>query len=267
MPWYNLKRVRTLGGWRYELVLIERKRPLVEGVVCKRCGAEDIVRFGSYKGVQRYRCKVCGVTFMDKDTLPHMQMTIPLIADAVSLFYEGLSLNAIRRQLRQTYGIYPSDSNVYAWIVRFTQSAIRAAEGLQAHVGSTWVADETVLKVGGSNTWFWDCIDSDSRFLLASHLSENRRTRDAQVLMERALERAGRPPKIILTDKLRSYLDGIELTFGADTRHIQSGPFKLEKSTRDIERFHGTLKDRTKVMRGMQNRQTARLRWTPLLGQ
>ena len=43
---------------------------------------------------------------------------------------------------------------------------------------------------------------------------------------------------------------------------MQSGPFVRDRkgdSTRAIERFHGSLKDRTKVMRGMQNHETARL--------
>lgn len=178
---------------------------------------------------------------------------------AVSMFYEGLSLNAIRRQMNQSYGIYPSDSTVYEWVVRFTKTAVRTADGYTPRVGRVWTADETVLKVGGSNTWFWDIIGEDTRFLLASHLTPSRFTRDAETLMRRALDKAGRPPRVVVTDKLKSYLGGVEQVFGADARHVQSGPFKLERSTRAIERFHGTLKDRTKVMRGMANRETARL--------
>ena len=41
--------------------------------------------------------------------------------------------------------------------------------------------------------------------------------------------------------------------------YLQSSPFSLKKSTRSIERLHGTLKDRTKIMRGLTNRQTAKL--------
>ena len=97
------------------------------------------------------------------------------------------------------------------------------------------------MKVSKVNTWFWDIIDDDTRFLLASHLSLTRTTRDAETLMRRALKQVGRPPRVVVTDKLRSYLDGVERVFGADARHVQSGPFKLGKSTRSIERFHGTL--------------------------
>ncbi len=67
-----------------------------------------------------------------------------------------------------------------------------------------------------------------------------------------------RYPRVIYTDKLRAYLDGIELTFGADTKHIHGSPFDVENNTNIIERFHGTVKERTKVMRGLHTIETAR---------
>jgi transposase-like protein len=74
--------------------------------------------------------------------------------------------------------------------------------------------------------------------------------------MEAAYERAGKAPKVVLTDKLRAYLDGVEMTFGADTEHRQSRPFTKTDSTNKIERFHNTLKERTKVMRGFRDMET-----------
>jgi len=53
--------------------------------------------------------------------------------------------------------------------------------------------------------------------------------------------------------------DGVELNFGAETKHIQAKGFTADKSTNLIERFHGILKDRTKVMRGLKKKETARL--------
>lgn len=248
------------GGERTMLNPILDREPLPEDVRCKSCGSGRLYRHGfTAAGVQRYKCRECKLTFIGTDTLPRMRVPVAMVGAAVSLFYEGLSLNAIRRQMNQIYGIYPSDSTVYEWVVRFTRTAVKISDGYTPKVGQVWTADETVLKVGGQNTWFWDCIDEDTRFLLASHLTPSRFTRDAETLMRRALDKAGRPPRVVVTDKLRSYLDGIERVFGADARHIQSGPFKLDMSTRSIERFHGTLKDRTKVMRGMANRETAKL--------
>ena len=119
-------------------------------------------------------------------------------------------------------------------------------------------AVECVLKVGGSIIWWWDIIDSDTRFLLATHLSPTRTTLDAKKLMEKAVKVAGKSPKLIITDALRAYIDGIELVFGGDAKHIQSKPFtEADLSTNLIERWHSTLKTRTEIMRGLKSIETA----------
>ncbi len=71
--------------------------------------------------------------------------------------------------------------------------------------------------------------------------------------MEQALRNAGKAPKELVTSKLCPYLDGIEPTFTGNTGHIQGSPFSVKASTSLIERFHGTLKRRTKVMRGLKS--------------
>ena len=68
-------------------------------------------------------------------------------------------------------------------------------------------------------------------------MSESRTTRDAKNLMEKATKRAGRVPKVIRTDKLAAYLDGIELAFGADTEHIRAKKLTAKDGTQLIERF------------------------------
>jgi transposase-like protein len=148
---------------------------------------------------------------------------------------------------------------VYNWIRRFSQEAVNRVANFQPIVGDTWIADETVLKVGGRNIWFFDVIDEKTRYLLASKLSESRTTKEAALVMNEARRKAGKSPKTIITDKLAAYIDGIELVFGADTKHLQGKPFTDVNSTNVIERFHGTLKDRTKVVRGFKNMDTARL--------
>jgi putative transposase len=235
--------------------------PLVDAIPerCKFCGSKHLIRYGRNKGVQRWLCKDCKRRFVHNDALPGMRTPIAEVAAALTMFYEGTSLNGIRRNLEQIYNDYPSDSTVYEWVIRFTKVAISKVKDYKAKVGDTWIADETVLKIGGENIWFWDCIDDKTRFLLASHMSLSRRTGDAKVLVERAANRAGKIPKVIITDKLRAYLDGIELAFGAETKHLPAKKLTTSPGTQLIERFHGTLKSRTKVMRGLKKRETARL--------
>ena len=76
------------------------------------------------------------------------------------------------------------------------------------------------------------------------------------MLMDRAIKRAGKSPNVVITDKLASYLD---VNYGKDAEHRQGSPFKVLSSgdsTSQIERFHGTIKDRTKVMRAFRDIET-----------
>ena len=226
---------------------------------CKFCGSPHIIRYGHYRGMQRWWCKACKRKFADNDALPDMRTPIEQVASALSMYYEGMSLNAIRRHLNQMHRNYPSDSSVYEWITRFSKQAIEKAVEYKPKVGDVWVADETVLEIDGQNVWFWDLIDTKTRFLLASHISKKRTIADAQLLMKKAQIRAGKIPKVILTDKLAAYFEGIERAWGGDTKHLASKGFRSPTNTNLIERFHSTLKQRTKVMRGLKDMESAKL--------
>lgn len=233
---------------------------VVSSIKCKNCGSEAVVKDGSYKGVQRYWCKMCQRRFKNDSALFHMKVPAEYVSSALSMYYSGSSISDIRNHLKQEHGYYPSKHVVFEWVDKFTSIAAKQFRDVRPKIGDTWVADETVLELDkGIKVWFWDIIDSDTRFLLASRASLTRGTHDAELLMQAAYKRAGKAPKAVVTDKLAAYLDGVELTFGADTEHRMGGPFKVlssGESTSQIERFHGTIKDRTKVMRSFRNMET-----------
>ena len=226
---------------------------------CKHCGSTNLVRYGQSGGVQYWWCKDCRHKFADNDALPGMKTPIMEVGAALSMYYRGMSIDEIRGHLDQQYNDCPSSATVYDWICRFTDEAVTKARSYKPKVGYVWVADETMLDIGGKKVWFWDLIDVKTRFLLASHLSYQRTSEHAKRFVEKAAERAGKPPKVIITDKLFAYLDGIEMAFGADTQHVQSKGFSVMPNTNLIERFHGTLKSRTKVMRGLKSPESALL--------
>jgi transposase-like protein len=229
---------------------------IVEDIKCKDCGSTAVVKFGSYKGVQRYYCKACKRKFKADNDLFHMKVPADYVSSALSMYYSGMSVNDICTTLKQEHNYYPSNSVVYKWIDKYTPIAIKHFRDYHPQVGDVWIADETVLNLDGEHSiWFYDIIDKDTRFLLASRVAISRTTNDAERLMEDAKKRAGKSPKEILTDSNRSYVDSIEKVFGSDTDHIQTTPFEKEpnESTSEIERFHGTLKDRTKVFRSFRD--------------
>ena len=226
---------------------------------CKYCYSPNLIKFGTFQGIQRYWCKDCKRKFADNKALPTMKSPIKHISSALSCYFGGMPLDAIQRHLEQQYHRYYTEMGIYNWVRRFSQEAVNRVKDFQPIVGDTWIADETVLKVGGKNIWFFDVIDEKTRYLLASRLATSRTIKEAALVMNEAKRRAGKSPKRILTDKLAAYIDGIDMVFGSDTKHIQSKPFTDVNSTNVIERFHGTLKDRTKVVRGFKNMDTARL--------
>ncbi len=228
-------------------------------IICKYCQSENVIKYGKYKNTQYYYCKDCKHKFSNPDAIPKMQYSTSKVADALNMYYEGLSLKEIRRNFIQQHNDYISDRTVLNWVNRFAKLAIIEAGKYKPDVGRIWVADETVLDIDGKNIWFWDIIDTKTRFLIASHMSYTRTTKDAQALMKQAYERTGKIPRVIYTDKLQAYLDGIELTFGADTQHRRGSPFDVEHQGNYIERFHSTIKSRTKVMRGLHTIESARL--------
>jgi len=224
-------------------------------VKCKLCGSANTIKYGKYKGVQRYYCQDCKSKFKDDDTLYHMKTPANQVSSALNMFYEGMSIKAIARNLKQEYGNMPSTATIYEWIQKYTQYATDSIIGYKPKkIGNNWIADETVIEIDGQNVWLWDIIDDKTRFLLATRISQSRTTRDAQILYDRAVKTAGKEPSKVITDKLASYLD---VRYGKDTEHIQSSPFAVEDNTQMIERFHETLKQRTKVMRGLKNMESA----------
>lgn len=239
--------------------IVRMRIDIEKDLKCKYCDSHNIVRNGhSRNKQQRYLCKKCGSVFIDNEALPRMQISVRQLGEVIGQYYGGMSLKELRRQFEQQHGKTLSRSSFDRWLIRFSKIAVDEASKYHPKVGDKWIADETVLKIGGKNIWCWDIIDSDTRFLLATHLSLTRTTRDAQALMEKAKSVASKAPKVVLTDSLRAYIDGIELTWGSETRHIQSQPFaEADISTNKIERFHSTLKTRTEIMRGLKSLKTA----------
>jgi len=188
---------------------------------CKFCGSENVIKYGTYGGVQLYFCKDCGSKFKDDDTTFHMKTPANQVTSALNMWYEGMSIKGIARNLKQEHGNMPSTATIYEWIQKYTQYAIDSIKDYKPEkVGDTWVADETVIEIDGNNVWLWDIIDYDTRFLLATRISRSRTTQDAQMLYDRAVKMAGKEPEKVM-------------------------------------RFHSTLKQRTKVMRGLKNIQSA----------
>ena len=169
--------------------LTERK---MNNTICKYCQSEHVIKYGKYKDVQYYFCNDCGKKFSNPEAIPKMQYSTSKVADALNMYYEGMSLHEIRRNFIQQHNDYISDVTFLKWVQRFSKLAIIEASKYKPNVSGIWVADETVIELDKKDVWFWDIIDTKTRFLIASHMSFSRTTKDAEALMKQAYERAGK---------------------------------------------------------------------------
>ncbi len=96
----------------------------MEVMNCKYCQSERVRKYGLYKGVQRYYCNDCKRKFVATDTIPKMQFSTSKIADVLNMYYKGMSLQEIRRNLIQQHEDYISDVTVLNWVRRFSKMAI-----------------------------------------------------------------------------------------------------------------------------------------------
>ena len=89
------------------------------GLRCKRCGSEEHVKNGFMRGLQRYRCKACGLNFTDT---PPRGMPLRGKVTAVLLYLSGLSMNRTAKLL----GV--STPSVMTWIEQFAKAYAQKPE-------------------------------------------------------------------------------------------------------------------------------------------
>ncbi len=226
-------------------------------VVCKFCGSDNVIKHGLKKNAQQYLCKACGRVFTDKDTPENKQTDTAMVGSALGMFFEGLSCSDISRQLETTFKEPINPSTIYRWVMEYARKAHDFMDTIKAKTSDTWVVDETMVKVTGKNVWYWDVIDDQTRFLIDTHLSEFRTINDVEILFRDCVKRTDHSPHFILSDGMKAYPEGIERVFGADSHHIVAKGITAEINTNLIERFHSTLKERYKVMRGLKTMESA----------
>ncbi len=226
---------------------------------CKNCGGTRVRKYGHYKGVQLYFCNSCRSKFRANDNLPGRRFAPVAVGASVAMFYEGNSVEQIRRHMAQIYDVEPSGATIYEWVTDYTNLAKANMKPHKANTGDTWVCDEMVLKVGGKKYWNWNVMDGDTRYVLATRISATRTSRDAEMVLKKARLAASRRPKFIQSDRLSSYVDGVERAFGAGVHHIPTDGLRATVNNNLSERLQGTIRARSKVMRGLKSQKTAQL--------
>ena len=155
---------------------------------------------------------------------------------------------------------------VYKWIRKYIRLLKEYADQLVPRVSGIWHSDEMVLNIRNldnheNQRWAWNVIDNQSRYWLATQITEKREIADARKVLAQASSVSQMRPMAVVTDGLRSYQDAVTKEFftlkAPRTEHVRVPNIRDRSNNNMVERLHGTIRQRSKVMRGLDEEATA----------
>jgi putative transposase len=127
-----------------------------------------------------------------------------IIGHAVWLYFRfPLSLRMVEEMLA-VRGIVVSHETVRQWALKFGQAFANRIRRRLPHPGDKWHLDEVVITIAGKKHWLWRAVDQDG-IVLDVLVQSRRDKRAAKRLLRKLLKKQGRPPRVLITDKLASY--------------------------------------------------------------
>jgi putative transposase len=170
-----------------------------------------------------------------------------VIAHAVWLYLRfPLSLRMVE-DLLAARGVIVSHQSVRLWVEKFGRHFANDIRGRSAgRLGDKWYLDEVVISIDGKKHWLWRAVDQDG-FVLDVLVQSRRNAKAAKRLMRKLLKGQGHAPRVMITDKLRSY--------GGAKRDIMPGvEHRSHKGLNNrAENSHQPTRRRERIMKGFKS--------------
>jgi len=193
---------------------------------CIYCDSLLTVKNGyDKKGVQRYKCNECKKRFCEKGIFARMRFPKEVITNALFLRLYPLSTRNVKRILRKLNYIKVSHVSVYNWVLKFAPHLCKFVKIFPlSFMNDVWHVDEKFIKVRKPNrkkkkyfAYLWIVSDSKSN-IIATHVSFARDMINAKIVLQKAKQRAGFSPDILVSDGLQSYKKAVKKILGC--RHV-----------------------------------------------
>lgn len=128
-----------------------------------------------------------------------------VIAHAVWLYFRfPLSLRRVEDMLAAR-AIIVSHQTIRLWAEKFGRHFAKdIRKRCAGRLGDKWHLDKVVVTIRDKKHWLWQSVDQDG-FVLDALVQSRRNSKAAKRLMLKLLKRQDQLPRIMITDKLRSY--------------------------------------------------------------
>ncbi|VVB94394.1 DDE domain protein [uncultured archaeon] len=239
-----------------------------DNFVCVYCGSENITKHGTRKtkigNKTRMLCGHCNKTFTleSKAGFEKMQVTAKMVTVALDLYFKSTSLRKIVDHLDQFYERHVDHTTILYWANKYGEIISKYAETLKPELGNIWHADEMKMKTKRDEwVWLWHVMDGETRYMVANLITKRREDDDAKAIFSKAKTHTqGEKPELVITDGLPSYHNGFNKTLYDNKQtceHVASSGIRARVNNNKVERLHNTVRERQKVMRGLQDDDTA----------
>ncbi|MCX6676846.1 MAG: IS6 family transposase [Methanothrix sp.] len=227
---------------------------LNSGIACKFCNSTEIIKYGKANDKQVYFCKSCARKFVPNEGFEGMKYDPRIVTTTLDLYFKDVSLRKIADHLKQCHSLDIDHSTVYRWISKYTDIIEAYVATLEPELGGIWHTDEMKIKIGGEWHWLWNVMDERTRFHLVSIITKTREIGDAKKAFKKSKEVGNKKPELMVTDGLQSYKKAFNSEFydhHQSCKHIAD--VALQESLNNVlERMHGTIREREKIMRGIK---------------
>lgn len=188
---------------------------------------------------------------LDLPRLKGFRFPKSIISCAVWVYYRFALSAADLEDLLAERGIAVSRETVRKWVNRFGRHFARCIRRDRPKPNSKWHLDEAVIVIGGVKYWLWRAIDGDGDVL--DILVQSCRNAKAARRFFRALVTQYGEPRVVVTDKLRSYTKHVRsLAPNADHRAHKGLNHRIENShrpTRKRKKIMGRFKSLRQAQR------------------
>ena len=174
-----------------------------------------------------------------------------VIAYAVWAYHRFPLSTADTEDLLAARGVIVSRETVRLWVNRFSRHFVNCIGQDRRRPNEKWHMDEVVITVRGKKHWLWRAIDARGDVL--DILVQTRRNAKAARRFFHSLVAQFGEPRVVITDKLRSYIKPIK-TLAPDADHrahkgLNNAIEVSHRPTRKREKIFGRFKSHRQAQR------------------
>ena len=169
-----------------------------------------------------------------------------IISHCVWLYFRFcLSFRDIEEMMRER-GIIVSYETIRWWCLKFGEAYAKRIRSRASRPGDRWHLDEVFLRINGETQYLWRAVDQDGE-VLDILVQPRRNKRAAKKFFRKLLKGLQYAPRVIVTDKLRSYVSAKEELL-PNVDHLRD---KYQNNR--AENSHQPTRERERRMRGFKS--------------